>query len=387
MNDSVIYLDYHATAPPDRRVVEAMAPFLGEGFGNPHAVSHAVGWAAKEAVEAARRKVAMLASADPDEIVFTSGATEANNLAILGLLASPENAGPKHAGAYVITAATEHPSVLACMAALEESGTAVTVLPVGADGLIDPDNLRRALQPETKLVSIMAANNEIGVLQPITEIGAICREAGALFHCDAAQAFGKVAIDLAAVDLLSVTSHKLHGPMGVGALYVRRGVRLRPLIYGGRQERGLRSGTLPTPLCVGFGEACRIAAAERAAEAGRLARLRDRLLDGLRRIAPDLRVNGSLQRRLPGNLNVALPGVDAEALLLELPGLALSTGSACATGQSGPSHVLRAIGLPDELAHGSLRFGLGRFTSEAEIERALAMIADALARIGPAQAV
>ena len=378
MNDSVIYLDYQATAPPDGRVVEAMAPYWRDGFGNPHAVNHRIGWAAKEAVAAARRDVAALAGADPDEIVFTSGATEANNLALLGAVSD---------GGHVIAAASEHPSVLSCLDALEDGGAAATFLPVGPDGLLDPDDLRRALRPETRLVSVMAANNEIGVLQPLAEIGTLCRAAGALFHCDAAQAFGKVPIDLAAVDLLSVSAHKMHGPMGIGALYVRRSVRLRPLIRGGGQERGLRAGTLPTPLCVGFGEACRIAAAERTAEAERVARLRDRLLDGLRALVPGLRVNGSLARRLPGNLNVALPGVDAEALLLDLPGLALSTGSACATGQSGPSHVLRAIGLPDELAHGSLRFGLGRFTGEAEIDRALAMIGAALSRLGPAQAV
>lgn len=378
MTDSVIYLDYHATAPPDRRVVEAMAPTMAERFGNPHAVNHRLGWAAKEAVEVARRQVAALAGADPDEIVFTSGATEANNLAIFGALAD---------GGHAVAAASEHPSVLACLAALEQAGATVTLLPVGTDGLIDPENLRRALRSETRLVSIMAANNEIGVLQPLAKIGAVCREAGVLFHSDAAQAFGKVPIDLAAVDLLSVTGHKMHGPMGIGALYVRRGVRLRPLIHGGKQERGLRSGTLPMPLCVGFGEACRIAAAECTAEAVRVARLRDRLLEGLRALVPELQVNGSLEYRLPGNLNVALPGVDAEALLLELPGLALSTGSACATGQSGPSHVLRALGLSDDLAHGSLRFGLGRFTTEAEIDRALVMIATALSRVGPAQAV
>ena len=378
MNDSVIYLDYQATAPPDGRVVEAMAPYWRDGFGNPHAVNHRIGWAAKEAVAAARRDVAALAGADPDEIVFTSGATEANNLALLGAVSD---------GGHVIAAASEHPSVLSCLDALEDGGAAATFLPVGPDGLLDPDDLRRALRPETRLVSVMAANNEIGVLQPLAEIGTLCRAAGALFHCDAAQAFGKVPIDLAAVDLLSVSAHKMHGPMGIGALYVRRSVRLRPLIRGGGQERGLRAGTLPTPLCIGFGEACRIAAAERTAEAERVARLRDRLLDGLRALAPGLRVNGSLARRLPGNLTVAWPGVDAEALLLDLPGLALSTGSACATGQSGPSHVLRAIGLPDELAHGSLRFGLGRFTGEAEIDRALAMIGAALSRLGPAQAV
>ena len=378
MNDSVIYLDYQATAPPDGRVVEAMAPYWRDGFGNPHAVNHRIGWAAKEAVAAARRDVAALAGADPDEIVFTSGATEANNLALLGAVSD---------GGHVIAAASEHPSVLSCLNALEDGGAAATFLPVGPDGLLDPDDLRRALRPETRLVSVMAANNEIGVLQPLAEIGTPCRAAGTLFHCDAAQAFGKVPIDLATVDLLSVSAHKMHGPMGIGALYVRRSVRLRPLIRGGGQERGLRAGTLPTPLCVGFGEACRIAAAERTAEAERVARLRDRLLDGLRALVPGLRVNGSLARRLPGNLNVALPGVDAEALLLDLPGLALSTGSACATGQGGPSHVLRAIGLPDELAHGSLRFGLGRFTGEAEIDRALAMIGAALSRLGPAQAV
>lgn len=380
MNDSVIYLDYHATAPPDRRVVEAMAPYWRDGFGNPHAVNHRIGWAAKEAVAAARRDVAALAGADPDEVVFTAGATEANNLAVRGAMAG-------FAGAHAIAAASEHPSVLACLDALQDVGAAATFLPVGPDGLLDPDDLRRALRPETRLVSVMAANNEIGVLQPLAEIGVLCRAAGALFHCDAAQAFGKVPIDLAAVDLLSVSAHKLHGPMGIGALYVRRGVRLRPLIRGGGQERGLRAGALPTPLCVGFGEACRIAAAERTAEAERVARLRDRLLGGLRALVPGLRVNGSLARRLPGNLNVALPGVDAEALLLDLPGLALSTGSACATGQSGPSHVLRAIGLSDELAHGSLRFGLGRFTGEAEIDRALATIGAALSRLDPARAV
>ncbi len=365
-----IYLDYQATTPTDPRVVEAMLPFFSEAFGNPHSVEHAYGWEAEAAVEGARAEIAALIGAEPREIVFTSGATESNNLAIKGAGRFWRVEKP-----HVITAASEHKCVLESCRRLESEGIKVTILPVQPDGLLDLDKLEAALQGEaTSLVSIMAANNEIGVIQPVAEIGALCRRHGAYFHSDAAQAAGKIPLDVndLSIDLLSISGHKVYGPMGIGALYVRRRprVRLEPLFDGGGQERGLRSGTLPAPLCVGLGVACRIAREGMAAEAERLTGLRDRLLARLAADLPDIQVNGHPSLRLPGNLNLAFPGLEAQALLKRLSGLALSSGSACTSAAVEPSYVLRALGRDKATAGASLRIGLGRMTSAAEVEAA-----------------
>jgi cysteine desulfurase len=347
-----------------------MLPYLTERFGNPHSAQHAYGWAAEQGVERARAQLAGLIGARPEEIVFTSGATEANNLAIRGVAA---RAGDRR---HVVTCATEHPCVLETCRALRRDTFDVSELPVQPDGLLDLDRLCAALRPDTALVSIMTANHEIGVLQPLAEIGKLCRERGILLHTDAAQAAGRVPLDVAAlgVDLMSLSAHKLYGPKGIGALYVRRGLRLAPLLAGGSQERGLRPGTLPTPLCVGFGTACALTQAEMDAEAARVRALRDRLYEGLRRALPEIRLNGAAEPRLANNVNLCLPGVDAEDLLAGLPELALSTGAACASATQEPSPVLRALGLSDEDIQGSMRIGLGRTSTAAEVEFAIERI-------------
>jgi cysteine desulfurase len=372
-----VYLDHHATTPLDPRVLDAMLPYLREQFGNPHSAQHAYGWSADEAVERARAEVAGLIGALPDEIVFTSGATEANNLAIRGAAAT---AGARP---HVVTCRAEHPCVLETCRALRADGFEVTELAVGPDGLIDPDQLGEALRSDTALVSIMTANHEIGVLQPIAEAARLCRERDIALHTDAAQAAGSVPLDVAGqgVDLMSLSAHKLYGPKGIGALYVRRGVRLVPLLAGGGQERGLRPGTLPTPLCVGFGQACALAQQELDAEPARVRALRDRLYQGLRELLPDIRLNGAAAPRLPNNLNLSLPGIDAEELLAELPDLALATGAACASATQEPSPVLRALGLSDEAIAGSIRIGLGRTTAAAEVEFALDRLVAAARRL------
>jgi cysteine desulfurase len=375
----IVYLDYQATTPTDKRVVDAMMPYFTQEFGNPHSIQHEPGRRAEAAVEHAREQVAHLIGAEAREIVFTSGATESNNLAIKGAARFVrDKAGRDH----VITAATEHKCVLESARRLESEGVAVTVLPVGPDGQVDPDVLRAAITERTALVSIMAVNNEIGVIAPLAEIGALCRERGVLFHTDAAQAVGKIAVDVEAtkIDLLSISGHKLYGPKGVGALYVRRRprVRLEPLIDGGGQERGMRSGTLPTPLVVGLGEACEIAGREMADEAARLKALRRRLHEGLAARLAGVTLNGDAERRIPGNLNLSFEGVEAEALIARLDDVAVSSGSACTSASVEPSYVLRALGLPDALANASLRIGLGRFTTEADVDHAVARIADAV---------
>jgi cysteine desulfurase len=374
-----IYLDYQATTPTDPRVVEAMLPFFNRRFGNPHSRQHAFGWDAEDAVEAARRRIAALIGADARDITFTSGATESNNLAIKGVarLDSARNE--------IVTCATEHKCVLEACRRLESEGLRATYLPVGGNGLIDLGALAAAMNEKTALVSIMAANNEIGVIQPIAEIGRLCRERGVLFHTDAAQAAGKIVLDVEAmaVDLMSLSSHKLYGPMGIGALYVRRAadMHVQPLFDGGGQERGLRSGTLPLPLCVGFGAACAIAGAEMQAENVRLRGLRDALLEALRRRVPDIRLNGDAEARLAGNLNVSFPGIDAEDLMMAVKDVAVSSGSACSSASIEPSYVLRALGLTDELARASLRISLGRFTTAEEVERAAARLAEEVLRL------
>ena len=383
MTERPIYLDYQATTPADPRVVEAMLPFFGARFGNPHSVHHVYGTEAAAAVEAARAQIAALINADPREIVFTSGATEANNLALKGV--AWFHKARRGITPHVITAATEHKCVLESCRRLEAEGVRVTYLPVEPDGLVDLNRLEAALEEDTVLVSIMAANNEIGVVQPVAEIGALCRSRGVAFHSDAAQAAGKLPVDVqvAQIDLMSVSGHKVYGPMGIGVLYVRRRprVRLEPLFDGGGQERGLRSGTLPLPLCVGLGAACAIAQEEMESEAARLADLRGRLLEGVRGRLSGVHLNGHEERRLPGNLNLSFAGLDAERLIAAMPGLAVSTGSACTSASIEPSYVLRALGLPDDLAGASVRFGLGRFTSEAEVDAAIEQIAAAVTRL------
>ena len=378
-----VYLDYHATTPVDPRVLEKMLPWFTEKFGNPHSGSHAFGREAAEAVEFARAQVAELIGAEAREIIFTSGATEANNLAIKGAAFFEK----RHRGKRmrVVTLATEHKCVIESVRALEDEGFETVILPVGPGGLVDMDRLDAAVDDSTLLVSVMAANNEIGVLQPIAEIGALARERGALFHTDAAQAAGKVPVDVEAdtVDLMSISGHKLYGPKGIGVLYVRRRPRARiePLFSGGGQERTLRSGTLAPPLVVGIGEACALAGAEMGAEAERLRILRDRLWHGLEQRVGGVSLNGDAEHRLPGNLNVAFEGIDALKLIDHLPDLAISTGSACTSAVVEPSYVLRAIGLDDARAGASIRAGLGRFTTSAEIDFAIDHLAEAIGQV------
>ena len=363
-----IYLDYHASTPVDPRALEAMLPYFSEHFGNAASKTHPFGWKADDAVEAARRQVAALIGANAKEIVFTSGATESNNLALKGVAHASRSRGN-----HIVTLTTEHKAVLDSCHHLEDEGFAVTYLGVGRDGLVDLDALRDAITDRTILVSVMTANNEIGVLQPIAAIGAIARERGVLVHTDAVQAVGKVPFDVSQlpVDLASMTAHKTYGPKGVGALYVRRGevkLELEPLMDGGGHERGLRSGTLNVPGIVGFGKAAEIAKAEMATESPRLAALRDRLLAALRAEVSDLHVNGSLDARLPHNLNVSFPGVPGESLLLGIDDICVSAGSACSSGSEEPPYVLKALGMDADLARASIRFGLGRYTTEEEID-------------------
>lgn len=375
-----IYLDNQATTPTDPRVTEAMLPYFTEKFGNPHSADHAYGWDAEDAVERARAQVAALIGAEPREIVFTSGATESNNLAIKGAARFHKDRKP-----HVVTCTTEHKCVLESVRRLEREGHRVTFVPVLADGLIDLDALREAVDEETSVVSVMAANNEIGVLQPIDEIAAICREKGAYFHCDAAQAVGKIPMNVreTAIDLLSISGHKIYGPMGIGALFVRRRPRVRLIaeIDGGGQERGLRSGTLPTPLCVGLGEAVRIAQEEMEDEQRRVEILTERLHSSLLAVVPGVHLNGHPAQRLSGNLNLSFEAVDAASLLKAVPQLCLSTGSACTSASVETSYVLQALGLDADLAQGSLRFGVGRFNTEAEIDEAVVMLAKAVSKI------
>jgi len=374
-----IYMDYGATTPVDPRVVDAMIPWLREHFGNPASRSHAWGWEAEEAVEKARGEVAKLINADPREIVWTSGATESNNLAIKGAANFYQSRG-KH----LITVKTEHKAVLDTTRELERQGFEVTYLDVKEDGLIDLDVLKAAIRPDTILISVMFVNNEIGVIQDIPAIGALCREKGIIFHVDAAQATGKVEIDLATlpVDLMSLASHKSYGPKGIGALYVRRKprVRLEAQMHGGGHERGLRSGTLPTHQIVGMGEAFRIAREEMATELPRIKALQQRLLDGLKGIE-QVFINGDLERRVPHNVNASFNYVEGESLIMGIKGIAVSSGSACTSASLEPSYVLRALGRSDELAHSSLRMTIGRFTTEEEIDYAVSLLKDRVAKL------
>jgi cysteine desulfurase len=385
-NAPPIYLDNQASTRVDPRVLEAMLPYFTEQFGNPHSTSHPYGRIAAEAIEQARGEIAAVIRADPREIIFTSGATESNNLAIKGAAhfarAHPQGGQRRD---HVITLQTEHKCVLESCKSLAEEGFEVTYLPVEPNGLVSLSSLAEALSERTLLVSVMAAHNEIGVIQPLAEIAALCRSRGVLFHTDAAQAVGKIPLDVETmgIDLLSISSHKVYGPKGVGALYVRRRprVRLTPLIDGGGQERGVRSGTLPTPLCVGLGRAVAIAGAEMAEEAERLLQLRRRLLQSLERRLPELRLNGDVERRLPGSVNLSFPGISAQQLIEATPSIAISTGSACTSAVVEPSYVLRALGLPDALANSAIRIGLGRFTTAAEVDFAADVLTDAVNRL------
>jgi cysteine desulfurase len=374
-----VYLDYSATTPVDQRVAEKMIPFLTEHFGNAASRSHAFGWKAEEAVEEARAHVAALLNADPKEIVWTSGATEGNNLAIKGAANFYKTKG-KH----IITQKTEHKAVLDTFRELERQGFEATYLEVDANGLISVEQLKAALRPDTILVSIMMVNNEIGVVQPVWEIADLCRSKGIIFHCDAVQGAGRLEIDVQKfkVDLLTITAHKIYGPKGIGALYVRRKprVRIEAQIHGGGHERGFRSGTLATHQIVGFGEAARLAKAEMASENERVRSLRDRLLKGIQDIE-EAYVNGDLDQRIPHNLNVSFNFVEGESLIMAVKDLAVSSGSACTSASLEPSYVLRALGRSDELAHSSIRFTLGRFTTEDEIDFAIDLIKRKVAKL------
>jgi cysteine desulfurase len=363
-----IYLDNHATTPLDPRVLEAMMPYLKEQFGNSASRNHAFGWVAEEAVETGRKQIAALLGATAKEIIFTSGATESNNLALKGVAEMYAERGN-----HIITAATEHKAILDTCKRLEKEGVRVTYLPVQANGLVDLDMLREAMTDKTILVSIMYANNEIGVVQPIREIGKMCKERGILFHTDAVQAAGKIPVDVIAdnIDLLSISGHKVYGPKGVGALYVRRKgprVQLTAQMDGGGHERGMRSGTLNVPGIVGLGKACELARLEMKEESKRMAYLRDKLKDRLMAALDETYINGTMEHRLPNNLNISFAYVEGESLLMGINDVAVSSGSACTSATLEPSYVLKALGAGDDIAHSSIRFGIGRFNTEAEVD-------------------
>lgn len=376
-----IYLDYHATTPVDERVLEAMLPYFREHFGNAASRNHSFGWVAEEAVEKARKQIAALINASPKEIVFTSGATESNNLALKGVAEMYAEKGD-----HIITAATEHKSVLDTCKRLEKRGFRVTYLPVRPDGLIDLDQLRDSITDRTILVSIMYGNNEIGTVQDIRTIGQICHEKGVLFHTDGTQAVGKIPVDVIAdnIDLMSFTAHKMYGPKGVGALYVRRKnprVQLTAQIDGGGHERGMRSGTLNVPGIVGFGKAAELCQQLMPEEMPRLQRLRDKLKDGILAQLDEVYINGTMERRLPHNLNMSFAYVEGESLLMGINDIAVSSGSACTSATLEPSYVLKALGAGDDLAHSSIRFGLGRFTTEEEIDYTIGKVVEVVKKL------
>ena len=375
-----VYLDYSATTPVDPRVAEKMIPYLCEKFGNPASRSHAYGWEAEKAVEEARAEVARYINADPREIVWTSGATEADNLAIKGVAHFYKDKG-KH----LITVKTEHKAVLDSMRHLETEGFEVTYMDVEENGLLDLAKLEAAIRPDTTLVSVMAVNNEIGVIQDLAAIGEMCRRHGVLYHCDATQAVGKMDLDTEKlkIDLMSLSGHKVYGPKGIGALYVRRKprVRIEPQIHGGGHERGMRSGTLPTHQIVGMGEAYRLARLEQAEEIKRIAALRDRLKDGIEKNIPEIVINGDMEHRVCSNLNVSFNFIEGESLMMAVKDLAVSSGSACTSASLEPSYVLKSLGRSDELAHSSIRFTLGRFTTEEEIDFAVKLLTEKVAKL------
>lgn len=375
-----IFMDYQSTTPCDPRVVEKMLPYFTEKFGNPHSRSHAFGWEAEAATELAREQVARLINADAKEIIFTSGATEANNIALKSV-----GAFYKDKKNHIITVVTEHKCVLDSARHMEQEGFTVTYLPVQTNGLIDLEVLKAAITDKTLMVSVMGVNNELGVIQPLEQIGKITRERGVLFHTDCAQAFGKIPLDVEAmnIDLMSISAHKVYGPKGVGALYVRRRprVRLEALFSGGGQERGMRSGTLPTPLVVGFGEAARIAKEEMQTEASRIRFLADKFLKAVMDDVPDVFMNGDREQRWPGCINLSFAYIEGESMIMAIKNLAVSSGSACTSASLEPSYVLRSIGVGEELAHTSIRFGIGRFTTEAEIDEAIKIVTGSIEKL------
>jgi cysteine desulfurase len=376
-----IFMDNHSTTPMDPRVLEAMMPYFIEKFGNAASRNHQFGWEAEEAVEAARKQIAKLIHCDAKELVFTSGATESDNLALKGVVEMY-----KEKGNHVITCMTEHRAVLDTGKALEKRGIQVTYLPVDKDGRVNPDDVRKAITEKTILISVMMANNEIGTIHPIAEIGKVAKEKGILFHCDATQGVGKIPVDVdkLGIDLMSFTSHKIYGPKGVGALYVRKKaprVRLVPQIDGGGHERGMRSGTLAVPLIVGFGKACELCEHEMPTESTRLAALRDRLQAQIMGTLDECYLNGHPTERLPHNLNISFAYVEGEALLMGVKEIALSSGSACTSATLEPSYVLRALGVGSDLAHSSIRFGLGRFTTDEEVDYTAKRMVEAVTRL------
>jgi cysteine desulfurase len=377
-----IFMDNHSTTPVDPRVLETMLPYFTEKFGNAASRNHALGWEAEEAVEAARKQIGRLIHADSKEIVFTSGATESDNLAIKGVVEMYHEKGD-----HIITTSTEHRAVLDTCKALEARGKAkVTYLPVDKTGTVSPDDVRNAITDKTILISIMLANNEIGTIHPIKEIGKIAKEKGVLFHCDATQGVGKIPVDVQdmGIDLMSFSAHKIYGPKGVGGLYVRKKgprVRIVPIIDGGGHERGMRSGTLPVPLIVGFGKAIELCEQEMASEAKRMASLRDRLQESIMKGLEDVYLNGHPTQRLPNNLNISFAYVEGEALLMGVKEIALSSGSACTSATLEPSYVLRALGVGSDLAHSSIRFGLGRFNTEEEVDYTANRMIEAVTRL------
>ena len=375
-----VYLDMQATTPVDPRVTDAMLPHLTSHYGNPHSRTHSYGWEAEAAVDKARAHVAALIGADPREIIFTSGATESNNMVVKGV-AMFYKSRKKH----VVTTQTEHKCVLDSCRWLQQRGFEVTYLPVGKDGIVDLELLRDSIREDTALVSVMAVNNEIGIVQPLKEIGELCREKKAFFHTDAAQMVGKLPMDVndMNIDLMSISAHKIYGPKGIGALYLRRRprVRIEPQMSGGGQERGLRSGTLATPLVVGMGEAARIADEDMHYDLQRVTHLSNRLYDGLVQRVPQVVLNGSKEHRFPGNLNVSFAYVEGESLLMALKDVAVSSGSACTSASLEPSYVLRALGVDDDMAHTSIRFGIGRFTTEKEVDYAIDLAAKHVKRL------
>lgn len=373
-------MDYQATTPMDPRVFAAMTPYFMEKFGNPHSSGHKFGWEAEAATDLAREQVAALINANEKEIVFTSGATESNNLALKGIA---KFYGDKKN--HIITIVTEHKCVLDTCRHLEREGMNITYLPVQKNGLIDLAELEKAITDKTVLISVMAVNNEIGVIQPLTEIGALCRKHGVFFHTDAAQGFGKIPLDVEAmnIDLMSISGHKIYGPKGIGALYVRRKPRIRliPMINGGGQERGFRSGTLPTPLIVGLGEAARIAKEEMDKDYKHVTKLSERLYTGIMSKAKDIFLNGDKEQRYPGNLNLSFAYIEGESMIMAIKDLAVSSGSACTSSSLEPSYVLRSIGVGEELAHTSIRFGIGRFTTEEEIDYAIKVVTGSIDKL------
>jgi len=376
-----IYMDNHATTPMDPRVLEAMMPYFTEKFGNAASRNHSFGWEAEKAVDDARRQIAMLIHADPKEIIFTSGATESDNLALKGVVEMY-----REKGNHIVTSVTEHRAILDTAKRLEKQGMQVTYLPVDKDGFVNPDEVSKAITDKTILISIMMANNEIGTVNPIAEIGRIAKSRGVLFHCDATQGVGKIPVDVEAmgIDLMSFSAHKIYGPKGVGALYVRRKnprVRLAPILDGGGHERGMRSGTLPVPLIVGFGKACEICMQVMPEESKRLTELRERLKEGILKSLDEVYLNGHPTKRLPNNLNLSFAYVEGESVLMGLKEIAVSSGSACTSATLEPSYVIRALGVGSDLAHSSIRFGLGRFNTPEEVDYVIKRVVETIQKL------